>query len=196
MTLTRLESLDDVAFIATDPRLPDNPIVDCNDSFLKLTGYERDEVIGHNCRLLAGPGTDPEKRRQLREAIADEQPIMVKLLNYKKDGTPFMNAVMVVPIYGDDRELIGYLGSQLDVSSSSDISLEERTAKARKAMARLSPRQAQVLNGLVDGKLIKQLAYDLDLSERTIKMHRAAMLKSIGASNNAEAIRIAVEAGL
>jgi DNA-binding NarL/FixJ family response regulator len=45
------------------------------------------------------------------------------------------------------------------------------------------------------GKLNKQIAYDLGLTERTIKMHRAAMLRALGVRTGAEAIRIAIEAG-
>ena len=48
--------------VVTDPRLPDNPIVLANRSFLALTGYETDEVLGRNCRFLQGPDTDPRRR--------------------------------------------------------------------------------------------------------------------------------------
>ena len=47
-----------MAMLITDPRQPDNPIVFANEAFLRLTGYERDEVIGQNCRFLQGPDTD------------------------------------------------------------------------------------------------------------------------------------------
>lgn len=38
--------------IITDPKQPDNPIVFANDAFLELTGYDRHEIIGRNCRFL------------------------------------------------------------------------------------------------------------------------------------------------
>ena len=44
--------------IITDPRLPDNPIVFVNDAFLRMTGYERGEIMGRNCRFLQGADTD------------------------------------------------------------------------------------------------------------------------------------------
>ena len=46
------------------------------------------------------------------------------------------------------------------------------------------------------GKLNKQIAYDLGLSEQTVKMHRAALLERLGAATTADAIRIAVQADL
>ena len=48
-----------IAAVVSNPRLPDNPIVACNDAFVALTGYDREEIIGHNCRFLSGPDTEP-----------------------------------------------------------------------------------------------------------------------------------------
>ncbi|MBA4758978.1 MAG: hypothetical protein H2052_11825 [Sphingosinicella sp.] len=60
----------------------------------------------------------------------------------------------------------------------------------------LSRRQRQILEALAKGRLNKQIAYELDLTERTIKLHRAAMLRGLGVRTVAEAIRIAIEAGM
>ncbi|MGZ3256269.1 MAG: LuxR C-terminal-related transcriptional regulator, partial [Croceibacterium sp.] len=74
--------------------------------------------------------------------------------------------------------------------------VREREERARGLVARLSPRQKEVLSRLAEGKRVKQIAHELELSERTVKMHRAAMLKSLDVRTNAEAIRLAVRAGL
>lgn len=185
-----------VAAIVTDPRLLDNPIVDCNDRFLEMTGYRRDEVIGRNCRFLTGPGTDPARRNLLREAIEEERPIIVELLNYRKDGTPFLNSVMLAPIYDADNSLIGFVGSQMEVMTEELAFVRAREQLSRGLIAKLSSRQKEVLSRLAEGKRIKQIAHELELSERTVKMHRAAMLMSLGVRTNAEAIRLAVRAGL
>ena len=79
--------------LITDPRQHDNPIVFANDAFLVLTGYERDEVMGRNCRFLQGEGTDPAAVDQMRAAIRDEVDINLDILNYRKDGRPFWNAL-------------------------------------------------------------------------------------------------------
>jgi PAS domain S-box-containing protein len=76
-----------LATIVTDPRQPDNPIIDANEPFTLLTGYAREEILGRNCRFLAGSATEPEARRALREAVAKHQPIVVELTNYKKGPT-------------------------------------------------------------------------------------------------------------
>lgn len=88
-----------IAAVVSDPRLKDNPIVDCNQAFVDLTGYSREEIIGQNCRFLRGEGTEAVLTSLLRQAIAARRPIMVEILNYKKDGRPFRNAVMVAPIF-------------------------------------------------------------------------------------------------
>ena len=107
-----------VAAVVSNPRLPDNPIVDCNAAFMELTGYGRDEIIGRNCRFLRGAGTEPELTEQLRAGIAARVPVMVELLNYKRDGTPFRNAVMIAPIFDAAGELEWFLGSQVEIAGA------------------------------------------------------------------------------
>ena len=58
--------LSPIATVITDPRQPDNPIVEANPAFTALTGYAREEIVGRNCRFLAGNATDAAARRQLR----------------------------------------------------------------------------------------------------------------------------------
>lgn len=102
--------------IVTDARRSDNPIVFANDAFLALTGYDRDEVIGRNCRFLQGPDTDPAQVDRLRRAIAHGEEITVDLLNYRKDGSAFWNALHLSPVRGQAGEVLYFFGSQLNVS--------------------------------------------------------------------------------
>lgn len=181
-----------VAAVVSDPRQPDNPIVACNEAFMQLTGYSKEEILGRNCRFLRGDRTEPEQTAMLREAVAQSRPAMVELINYKKDGTPFRNAVMIAPLFDEKGELAYFLGSQMAIDDSG----ASRHEQARALVEGLSRRQRQILEALAKGRLNKQIAYELDLTERTIKMHRAAMLRALGVRTVAEAIRIAIEAGL
>ncbi|MEZ3143365.1 PAS domain-containing protein [Halobaculum sp. MBLA0143] len=110
-----------------DARRPDEPLVYANEAFERLTGYDRQGVLGRNCRFLQGEGTDPETVARLRQAIDDERPVSVELLNYRKDGTPFWNRLDVVPIRNDGGEVTHYLGLQQDVT-------ERRTREERLAV--------------------------------------------------------------
>jgi PAS domain S-box-containing protein len=101
--------------VITDPRRPDNPIVFCNDAFVELTGYPRDEVLGRNCRFLQGPATRDDSVARVRTAIDARQPVQVDLLNYRKDGTTFWNALLVSPVF-EEGNLVYFFASQMDVT--------------------------------------------------------------------------------
>lgn len=105
-----------MAMCITNPALPDNPIVFCNEAFQELTGYGREEVIGQNCRFLQGPDTDPAAVDRVRNAIADETNIAIDLLNYRKNGSTFWNALYLSPVRGEDGQVKFFFASQLDVT--------------------------------------------------------------------------------
>lgn len=197
MPLSSMIANSAVAAVVSNPRLPDNPIVECNAAFEALTGYSRDEIIGRNCRFLAGPQTEPGLTAQIVEAVRERRPVLVEILNYKKNGTPFRNAVLVAPIFDANGELEYFLGSQMEVQSgdADPDGTKSRRARARERVDALSPRQRQVLIEMAAGKLSKQIAHGIGISERTVKMHRAAILSALGVNSSADAIRIAVEAG-
>ena len=184
-----------IAAVVTNPRLPDNPIVECNEPFLALTGYERSEIIGRNCRFLVGPGTEPSLTQVLRDGIVQCRPVMVEIRNYRKDGTPFRNAVMVAPVFGHSGEVEYFIGSQVELKDEAVANGAGSGSRAAEKVEGLSPRQREVLIEVAKGKLNKQIAHALGLTERTIKMHRAALLDALNVRTNAEAIRIAIEAG-
>ncbi|MCX7283774.1 MAG: LuxR C-terminal-related transcriptional regulator [Novosphingobium sp.] len=195
MSIAEMISSSPTAAVISNPRLPDNPIIACNDAFVELTGYSREEIIGRNCRFLRGPTTEDEKARILREGIWRKQPVMVEILNYKKDGTRFRNAVMVAPIFDAAGEVEYYLGSQVEINEDLGQANEARRNEAADRVERLSRRQKEILVLMAAGKLNKQIAYELGLSERTVKMHRSAVLKGLDVKTSADAIRVAIEAG-
>jgi PAS domain S-box-containing protein len=102
--------------LITDPRRDDNPIVFANAAFARLTGYDREAILGRNCRFLQGPATDRADVARLRQAIESRTPIELDLLNYKKDGTTFWNRLLVSPVFGEDGELTYFFASQFDVT--------------------------------------------------------------------------------
>lgn len=194
MTLADMISASQIAAIVTDPKLPDNPIVACNDAFMALTGYDRDEILGQNCRFLAGPDTDPAETQRLRDGVHEARPVLVEILNYKKDGTPFRNAVMIAPIFDAQGKVDYFIGSQMDVGGAVPDAARRR-ADAQQRVEALTPRQREVLIAMAAGKSNKAIAHELSLTERTVKMHRAALFQALGVKSGAEAIRIAIKAG-
>jgi PAS domain S-box-containing protein len=119
-----------MAVCLSDPTTPDNPIVFCNSAFERLTGYAESDIVGRNCRFLQGPETDQRQVAKIRDAIRTEEVLVVELLNYRKDGTPFWNALHLGPIYDEAGRLKYFFGSQWDVSDIHKAQAEERHAKA------------------------------------------------------------------
>lgn len=89
---------ESVSFCITDPHQPDNPVIYISSGFTKLTGYEFDDIVGKNCRFLQGKETSPEDVKRISDALKSEKECSVNLLNYKKDGTKFVNEVSKIDV--------------------------------------------------------------------------------------------------
>ncbi|AAV48366.1 putative 22-domain light- and oxygen-sensing histidine kinase [Haloarcula marismortui ATCC 43049] len=105
-----------VGITISDPDREGNPLVYVNDGFVDQTGYSREEALGRNCRFLQRDDRDQSALDELRKAIASEEPSIVELRNYRKDGEQFWNRLSVTPIYDDVGTLANYIGIQQDVS--------------------------------------------------------------------------------
>jgi len=185
-----------IASVVSNPRLPDNPIVAVNDAFQALTGYDQDFIIGRNCRFLAGKATEPWLTEEIRRGVRQRKSVLVEILNYKKDGTPFQNAVLVAPLFDEEGELEYFLGSQVEIDGDSASLAKPRRMRAVAIVKDLSKRQREVLQFIAKGLLNKQIAHELGLSERTIKMHRSILMKRLNVPSAADMVRLAVEAGM
>jgi len=113
MLNTTLEEM--TCWCVTDPALPDNPIVYSSPGFCNFTGYDKKEIEGTNCRFLQGPKTDPKDVAAIRKAIAKKVDANVCLLNYRKDGTTFMNQFFLCPLLNKKGKVVYYLGVQVEV---------------------------------------------------------------------------------
>ncbi|WP_181431205.1 bifunctional diguanylate cyclase/phosphodiesterase [Curtobacterium sp. MCBD17_021] len=103
----------------------DQAIVFANQAFLTMTGYELDELLGRNCRLLQGPDTDQDVVDAVREALAAGRPWQGHLLNHRKDGTPFWNALAVTPLHDELGRISHFCSEQRDVTE--DVETQRRT---------------------------------------------------------------------
>jgi PAS domain S-box-containing protein len=103
------------AFAVTDARQPDDPLIWVNPAFEQLTGYRAVDVIGHNCRFLQGPDTDPAAVAAIREALAAGRTVTETMLNYRADGSTWWNEVTITPVFDQVGELTHFVGVQSDV---------------------------------------------------------------------------------
>lgn len=87
-----------IGVVVTGAAYHDNPLLYANRATRRLTGYSLSELRGENLRRLQGPGTDAAAVDRLREALRGWNGITVELRNYRRDGTPFVNRVSLVPV--------------------------------------------------------------------------------------------------
>lgn len=116
--------------LISDARAPHNPIIFVNDAFLKLTGYAREEILGHSCAFLQGPETDPTTVRQISLRLAAGQDVSVEILNYRKDGSCFWNGLHISPVRMAGGEVRHFFASQSDVSEKKAQELQLRDSAA------------------------------------------------------------------
>jgi PAS domain S-box-containing protein len=173
--------------IVTDPHSPDNPIIFANSAFLQMTGYTAAEIIGSNCRLLQGPETDRATVDAIKTAIAERTDLSTEILNYRKDGSSFWNALFISPIYNDDGELVYFFASQLDISRRRDAEEALRQAQKMEALGQLTGGIAHdfnnllhVMGGYIDliGSAVEKPEIDRNRVNRSIHHTKAAVEKA------------------
>ena len=113
--------------VITDHQQPDEPIIYCNDAFMALTGYVREDIIGHNCRFLQADDRDQEARDILREAIKSGEHCRIELRNYKKNGTLFWNELIMSPVKDEQGTITHFIGVQADITARKEA---ERALKS------------------------------------------------------------------
>ncbi len=136
----RAAAATEMSFTLSDPNLPDNPLIWVNTAFEEVSGYTTDEVLGRNCRFLQGPGTDPGFVPRIRAAMAARTTFADTVLNYRKDGTPFWNQVVISPVLDAEGEVTHFVGIQADVTTQVEAqqARDRQLAAARDDGARLT----------------------------------------------------------
>ena len=131
------------SFVVVDVRRFDHSIVYCSPTFCRLTGYSEHEVIGRNCRFLQAPNgqvhrgetrhfTDQTAVAHLKKNLSADKECQTSIVNYKKDGTAFINLVTVIPILGgvsglphEESDVVYHVGFQVDLTEQPNAILEK-----------------------------------------------------------------------
>lgn len=119
----------------------DNPLLYVNPAFCALTGYAPQDVVGQNCRMLQRDADNSEARARIHEFLSrDRQPnVRTPIINFRKDGTPFVNLLYMSRLSGAGHTLRYIFASQFDVSRSQPDKLADYDAELSATLSRLAP---------------------------------------------------------
>jgi len=116
----------DVGVTIVDSTDPAFPIIDCNEGFERITGYSRAEAIGRSAAFMRGPGTDAEATAALDHGAIRGDDVSARVVNYRKDGTPFWNEVRLFAVRDEDGVHTHTVGILTDVTDQVRVERELR----------------------------------------------------------------------
>jgi len=119
------------SFVAT---LLGNPIVFANQSFINLSGYTMNELLGHDPHFMHGENTDPEAVRPYENAIQEGRDETLEILQYRRDGTPFRAMLFASPIGDGQGTITNQFLSYLDITRRDEAEEGLRQLASEKAL--------------------------------------------------------------
>ena len=132
----------------------DRRITYANQGFTRLTGYTEAELLGRSCALLQGPETDPAVGDSLKAALHGEGFFEGEILNYRKDGSTFWNALLISPVRDDGGAMTGFLGIQRDITQRRRAELALRQSEEHlRLIIELEPECVKLLSP--EGRLLE-----------------------------------------
>ena len=96
------------------------PIIFANDSFLALTGYERDEVLGHSFNFLMAQGADPKALAHVEAAFDGSDDHSWEVRYRRKDGSEFWAALFISPVRDENGDVVQHFASFIDLTRHKD----------------------------------------------------------------------------
>lgn len=162
-----------------------------------------DELVGraptHGTLLIADQ--DPVEAEDSLEAIRSNSSYL-PVAFYSENPSPHRIVKAMLSGAQDyldwpfSSETLDHSVSRLRRHGEQFARVEQRKAEARQLVAALTPRERDVLEGLLEGESNKGIAKNLGLSPRTVEIHRSNMMARLSAQSTSDAVRIAVYAGL
>ncbi|RKF55772.1 putative white collar protein [Erysiphe neolycopersici] len=176
-------------FCMTDPSREGNPIIFSSEG--KTTQYGISHVIGRNCRFLQGPKTNPHTVRRFREKIKAGVEHCEVILNYRRDGSPFMNLFMCAPLCDSKGKIRYFIGAQVDVSGLVNECSELESFKRLVAKVEEAPKDGKEAHNTIDEDTkdeFKELSEMLNLQELDTVRRWGGKMHKDSYENNSENI--------
>jgi PAS domain S-box-containing protein len=150
--------------VFTDAREAANPIIFANDSFLALTGYERDEVLGQSFNFLMARGADARALALIEAAFesGDHDRNSAEICTRRKDGSNFWAALFISPVRNESDDIVQYFASFIDLTehkeaqAQSRMLIDELNHRVKNTLAAVQSIVAQALRNATDPEVIRE----------------------------------------
>ncbi|MGI9212955.1 MAG: PAS domain S-box protein [Methylococcaceae bacterium] len=138
-----------VGIAICDARQYGYPVIYANPALSDITGYARDELVGNSLKMLQGPLTESWAKESIRTNLQTGMPCKVLICNYRKNGTPFWNELLLSPVRDQEGTVTHYVGIQSDVTDQLQMTEERHQLEiARQIQLSLLPKKSISLPGM------------------------------------------------
>ena len=151
-----------MAMVFTDAKEPGHPIIFANDSFLSLTGYDREEVLGHGFNFMMARGADPKALAQVEAAFEGGTDGGSEIRYRRKDGSMFWAAIFISPVRVVSGEVVQHFASFVDLTrqkqeqAQSTMMIDELNHRVKNTLATVQSIVWQALRKASDPKVIRE----------------------------------------
>jgi PAS domain S-box-containing protein len=151
-----------MAMVFTDATKPDNPIIFANDSFLSLTGYDREEVLGKSFNFLMAHGDDAEVPTRIKAEFEGLSSSGTEVLCCRKDGGEFWTGVFISPVRDEGGDIVQYFASFVDLTkhkedeAQSKMLIDELNHRVKNTLSTVQSIVWQTLRTPSDPKVIRE----------------------------------------
>lgn len=151
-----------MAMVFADARETANPIIFANESFLALSGYERDEVLGQSFNFLMAHASDAEALAKIEAEFEGQSGNGVEIRYRRKDGSEFWAALFISPVRDEGGAIVQYFASFVDLTrhkeeeAHSRMLINELNHRVKNTLSTVQSIVWQALRTATDPKAIRE----------------------------------------
>jgi len=168
----------------------DGIITFVNDEFCKISGYSREELIGHNHNIVRHPDVPASNFKKLWDTILDKKTYKATVKNLAKDGSTFYVNTTIVPILDERGEILEFVAIRYDVTREMELRIElerqerelERLNKDLEERVRIQTRELQELNQRLEERVQEEIAKNEEKQKMLLWQSRFASLGQMTAN--------------